>query len=107
MFFGYQQLSNEKLDAFPEFAPTQVQIQTEALGLSASEVEQLVTVPLENSLAGVAHVDDIRSGSVPQLSSIVLLFKSGTDLIQARQLVEERLQAAAPTLPTWAGQPQV
>ena len=105
VFFGAQELRDEKLDVFPEFAPTQVQVQTEALGLSASEVEQLVTVPLENALNGAPGVDDIRSESVPQLSAITLLFKGGTDLLQARRWVQERLAAVSPTLPTWAASP--
>src|SRR5947209_663799 len=105
IFFGIQQVQKQKLDVFPEFAPTQVQIQTEALGLSASEVEQLITVPLENGLTGVPRVATVRSESVPQLSSIILLFKKGTSLVRARQLVQERLQTVAPTLPSWASPP--
>ena len=105
LFFGAEQLGNEKVDVFPEFAPTQVQIQTACLGLSASEVEELVTVPLEDALGGVSGVQTIRSESVAQLSSITLLFKPGTDELKARQLVQERLQAASPTLPTWAAPP--
>src|SRR3954454_1248462 len=105
MAFGAASLQHQKLDVFPEFAPTQVQIQTEALGLSASEVEQLVTLPLENALNGVAGVQETRSESVPQLSSITLLFGSGTDLFKARRLVQERLQSVPPTLPTWAATP--
>jgi Cu/Ag efflux pump CusA len=105
LFFGAQQLGNEKVDVFPEFAPTQVQIQTACLGLSASEVEELVTVPLEDALNGVSGVQTIRSESVAQLSSITLLFKPGTDELRARQLVQERLRTASPTLPTWAAPP--
>src|SRR5437764_299953 len=105
LFFGAEQLGNEKVDVFPEFAPTQVQIQTACLGLSASEVEELVTVPLEDALGGVSGVQTIRSESVAQLSSMTLLFKPGTDELKARQLVQERLQAASPTLPTWAAPP--
>ncbi len=105
VLFGVQELRDEKLDVFPEFAPTQVQVQTEALGLSASEVEQLVTVPLENALNGAPGVSDVRSESVPQLSAITLLFKGGSDLLQARRWVQERLQAVSPTLPTWAASP--
>src|SRR5204863_130646 len=105
VLFGVQELRDEKLDVFPEFAPTQVQVQTEALGLSASEVEQLVTVPLENALNGAPGVTDVRSESVPQLSAITLLFKGGSDLLQARRWVQERLQAVSPTLPTWAASP--
>ena len=67
------------VDVFPEFAPPRVEIQTSALGLSAAEVESLVTVPLEQALNGLPGLDTIRSKSVPQLSSIELFFKQGTD----------------------------
>ncbi len=105
MFFGVQTLSHQKVDVFPEFAPISVEIQTECLGLSPSEVESLVTVPLENALQGVPRVTEIESESVPQLSAIFLYFKNGTDVLQARQLVQERLAAASPTLPSWAAPP--
>src|SRR3954451_18115989 len=102
---GVTQLSNEKVDVFPEFAPVTVEVQTACLGLSASEVESLVTVPLEYGLNGVPRVDVIRSESVPQLSSVKLLFKPGTNEYDARQLVQERLQQSPPSLPTWAAPP--
>ncbi len=105
MFFGGRTLANQKVDVFPEFAPVTVEIQTECLGLSPSEVEQLVTVPLENALQGVPRVTEVESESVPQLSAIFLYFKNGTDVLQARQLVQERLTAAAPTLPSWSAPP--
>jgi CzcA family heavy metal efflux pump len=105
MFFGIQTLGHQKVDVFPEFAPVTVEIQTECLGLSPSEVEQLVTVPLENALQGVPRVSEVESESVPQLSAIFLYFKNGTDVLQARQLVQERLATAAPTLPSWAAPP--
>jgi CzcA family heavy metal efflux pump len=105
VFFGGRELQNEKVDVFPEFAPTRVELQTACLGLSASEVEELVTVPLEDALNGVPGVDVIRSESVPQLSHITLLFKRGTNFLRARQLVQEHLNTVAPTLPTWAAPP--
>jgi CzcA family heavy metal efflux pump len=105
MFFGARQLAAMPVDAFPEFAPPRVEIQTTCLGLSAAEVESLVTVPLEQTLNGMPDLDLIRSKSVPQLSSIELLFESGTDLMRARQLVEERMATVASTLPTWAAPP--
>jgi CzcA family heavy metal efflux pump len=105
IFFGSQQVSNEKVDVFPEFAPTRVEVQTACLGLSSAEVEELVSVPLEDALNGVPGVDVIRSTSVAQLSSIELLFKRGTDYVKARQLVQERLQTVTSTLPTWAAPP--
>ena len=92
---GLTNLPSMSVDAFPEFAPPQVEIQTEALGLSAAEVEQLVTSPMEADLLnGVAWVEAIRSKSVPGLSSIQMVFKPGTDLFRARQLVSERLTQA-------------
>ena len=93
--FGLTSLPTMSVDAFPEFAPPQVEIQTEALGLSAAEVEQLITSPMEADLLnGVAWVEAIRSKSVPGLSSIQMVFKPGTDLFRARQLVSERLTQA-------------
>ncbi|BCW71561.1 cation efflux system protein [Arthrobacter sp. NicSoilB8] len=92
---GLTSLPSMSVDAFPEFAPPQVEIQTEALGLSAAEVEQLITSPMEADLLnGVAWVEAIRSKSVPGLSSIQMVFKPGTDLFRARQLVSERLTQA-------------
>jgi len=105
MVFGIAQLSNSAVDVFPEFAPPKVEIQTISLGLSAAAVEELVTVPLEQALVGVPGLDVLRSRSVPDLSQIVLIFKPGTDLIRARQLVNERIAAIYPTLPTWAAPP--
>ena len=105
LFFGFQGLQNEKVDVFPEFSPVLVQIETSCVGLSTTEVEGLVTVPLEDALNGTPGVDTIRSQSVGQLSSIVLQFKQGTNELHDRQLVAERLQSVAPTLPSWASPP--
>ncbi len=91
IFFGADQLRNTAVDVFPEFAPPLVEVQTEALGLSTNEVESLVTVPLEEALAGTLGLDVMRSKSVPGLSSVKLIFEPGTDLLAARQLVQERL----------------
>jgi len=105
MVLGITLLPRMHVDVFPEFAPPRVVIQTACVGLSTSDVEQLVTVPLEASLNGIQGLDDMRSKSVPQLSSIELLFKPGTDLLRARQLVQERLATVSPSLPTWAAPP--
>ena len=105
MVFGVTQMRNSSVDVFPEFAPPKVEVQTLSMGLSASAVEELVTVPLEQALNGVPGLDVMRSRSVPDLSDIVLIFKPGTDLIYARQLVAERLAAVYGTLPTWAAPP--
>jgi len=89
------QLPSAPVDELPEFAPPQVEIQTEALGLSAQEVEQLITVPIEHDLLnGLAWLDQIRSESTPGLSSIVLIFQPGTDPLKARQAVQERMSQA-------------
>jgi CzcA family heavy metal efflux pump len=105
VFFGSWQLQKMPVDVFPEFAPPRVEIQTPSLGLSASEVEELVTVPLEDALNGVEGLDVMRSKSVPALSSITLIFEPGTDLLRARQLVMERLATVTPTLPSWSSPP--
>ena len=105
MGLGISIIPKMHVDVFPEFAPPRVVIQTACVGLSTSDVEQLVTVPLEASLNGVQGLDEMRSKSVPQLSSIEILFKPGTDLLQARQLVQERLATVSPSLPTWAAPP--
>jgi CzcA family heavy metal efflux pump len=105
VYFGIGQLQKMPVDVFPEFAPPMVEIQTPALGLSPEEVELLVTVPLEQALAGVPGLDFLRSKSVPQLSSVKMIFESGTDLLLARQMVQERVLTVIPTLPTWASPP--
>ncbi|MBE0690517.1 MAG: efflux RND transporter permease subunit, partial [Anaerolineae bacterium] len=95
ILFGIAQLGDMPVNVFPEFGPPVVQIQTEALGLSAEEVESLITVPMEADLLnGVAWLDAIRSESVNGLSSIELIFDPGTDPIRARQMVQERLTQA-------------
>ena len=93
--FGAGQLRSAPVDAYPDFTPPSVQVQTEALGLSAVEVEQLITVPLEQDLLnGVPWLDRIHSASMPGLSVIDLTFEQGTNLYSARQLVQERMTQA-------------
>jgi len=90
--FGFVKLRHTPVDIFPEFSRPYVEIQTEALGLSAQEVEALITTPLEaDMLNGTPWVSSIRSVSLPGLSSIVLIFEKGTDIMRARQMVQERL----------------
>ncbi|MET0228511.1 MAG: efflux RND transporter permease subunit, partial [Actinomycetes bacterium] len=105
VFLGAGQLRQLPVDVFPEFAPPRVEIQTACVGLSASEVESLVTTPIEETLNGLPGLDALRSKSVGQLSSIQLIFKRGTNLLEARQVVQERLSTVVPTLPTWAAPP--
>jgi Cu/Ag efflux pump CusA len=107
MVVGISQASAVPVAVLPEFTPTMVEIQTEALGLSAPEVEQLITVPMEQDLLnGVAWLEDIRSESVPGLSRIQLIFEPGTDLMRARQVVQERLTEAH-ALPQVSTPPQM
>jgi CzcA family heavy metal efflux pump len=101
MAVGVSQLRGAPVDVLPEFTPPYVEIQTEALGLSAEEVEQLITVPMEADLLnGVEGIDVLRSQSVPGMSSIVLVFEPDADLYRSRALVQERLaQMGAAAMP--------
>jgi CzcA family heavy metal efflux pump len=104
---GFQAVRDTPMDVFPEFAAPLVEIQTEAPGLSTAEVESLVTVPIESALNGTAWLETMRSKSVLGLSSVVLIFQQGTELMRARQLVGERLGVAAPQLPAVAKPPVI
>ena len=107
LILGAVQLRSMPRDLLPEFSPATVQVQTEALGLSAEEVEQLITVPLEQDLLnGVACLDVIRSESVPGMSKVELIFEPGTEPGRARQVVQERLTQAA-ALPNVSRPPQM
>src|ERR671918_2241890 len=101
MAIGISQLRGAPVDVLPELTPPYVEIQTEALGLSAEEVEQLITVPMEADLLnGVEGIDVLRSQSLPGMSSIVLVFESDADLYRSRALVQERLaQMGAAAMP--------
>src|SRR3954462_10831204 len=105
MALGIVTLPNNRVDVFPEFAPPRVLIQTACLGLSTSDVEQLVSVPLEQAFNGLDGLDEMRSKSVPQLSSVELIFNQDVDMLRARQLVAERMVSVSSTLPTWAAPP--
>jgi Cu/Ag efflux pump CusA len=92
IYFGITNLPKMPVDTLPEFSQPYVEIQTEAQGLSAPEVEALITVPMEaDMLNGTPWVQEIRSESIPGLSSIVLLFEPGTNVMRARQMVTEHL----------------
>src|SRR5216683_3308279 len=102
--YGIFSLSHVPYDVFPEFAPPEVSIQTEAPGLSPEQVEVLVTQPIENSINGVSGIESLRSRSIQGLSVITVVFRSGTDVYRDRQAVTERLSTVASELPT-GGQP--
>ena len=95
LVYGSMQLRAMPVDVYPEINPPMVEVQTEALGLSADEVESLITTPMEaDLLIGVAWLDQMYSESVTGLSRILLVFEPGTDPIRARQMVQERLTQA-------------
>jgi CzcA family heavy metal efflux pump len=102
MFFGVSRLRHMPVDVFPEFAPPKVEVQTEGQGMSSAEVEEQITNPMELVLMGTPELDVLRSRSVNGLSQIVLQFKRGTDVLYARQLVQERLNLAIANLPASA-----
>ncbi len=97
--YGVHTLARAKLDVFPEFAPPQVSIQTEAPGFSAEQVEILVTKPLEDAINGVNGIALVRSQSIQGLSVITAVLAHGVDIYRARQALAERLGEAGGRLP--------
>ena len=102
---GTRIVQTASYDVFPEFAPPYVEIQVEAPGLSTAEVEALVAVPIENALNGTPYSTRLRSKSVLGLASIVLDFSKEISIIEARQLVQERLSRVSSQLPAVAKSP--
>src|SRR5262245_14574021 len=105
MLLGLDQMRHMPVDVFPEFAPPIVEIQTPCLGLSPTEVEALVTIPMEQALGGVPHLDIIRSKSVTDLSSVKLIFDRDADPMEARQRVQEGLALVIGAIPQDVGPP--
>jgi cobalt-zinc-cadmium resistance protein CzcA len=95
------------LDAFPDVTNVQVAVNTEAPGLAAEEVEQLITYPIEAVMYALPDVEEVRSISKTGLSGVTVVFKEGTDIYFARQLVFERLQAAKELIPSGVGIPSM
>ena len=95
------------LDAFPDVTNVQVTINTEAPGLASAEVEQLITFPIEAVMYSLPDVEEVRSISKTGLSGITVVFKEGTDIYFARQLVFERLQSAREQIPDGVGVPEM
>ncbi|AXK40211.1 efflux RND transporter permease subunit [Crenobacter cavernae] len=107
LVFGAEQLRKMPVDVFPEFAPPKIEIQTEGPGMTSTEVEELITIPMEDQLRGVPGVEYVRSSSVTGLSQVVLIFKPGTDLMEARQRTQERVELAIAELPQSSGMPVI
>ena len=101
---GYQRLT---VDAVPDVTSVQVQILTQAKGLSPLEVESLVTRPIEMAMSGLPGAEEIRSTSRTAVSAVTIVFEEGTDLLLARQLVSQRLSSAREAIPASAGRPQM
>lgn len=104
---GAVQIKTAKWDVFPEFAPPQIVVQTEAPGLSTEEVEQLVALPVEAALGGVSRLKTLRSSSVPGLCVVTAIFEEDTNVLTARQLVSERLTEVRSLLPDKAESPRL
>ena len=103
--FGTAQFRGMPIDVYPEFAPPKVEVQILCLGMPAADVEALVTVPMEQALSGIEGLDVLRTRSVNDLSDVVLIFKPGTDLMDARLRVQERVTGITASLPRWATSP--
>lgn len=101
---GYA-LQRMPVDVFPEFAPPQVVIQTEAPGMAPQDVESLLTYPLESAINGTPGVSDVRSKTSVGLSTITVIFNANTDVYLDRQLINERIQSVAGRLPAGAKPP--
>src|ERR1700690_203226 len=95
------------LDVFPEFVPSQVDIQTEAPGFAPEQVEELVTRPIENAVNGATGLATLRSESIPGLSVVTITFADGVDLHVSRQGISERLSELGSTLPVGVGLPKL
>ncbi len=109
LFLGYgvYRVLNASLDIFPEFSPKLVIVQTEAPGLTAEQVEALVTLPIEGAVGGLTDLESVRSQSIQGLSVVTLTFDDRTDLFRDRQFVAERLSLLADQLPEGIGPPVI
>lgn len=109
IFIGYGLFvtTHAKLDVFPEFVQPQATVQTEAPGLAPEQVETLVTRPVENALNGAGDLDSIRSESIQGLSVVTAVFKEGTDIYKARQMLTERLAQLGNELPAGVTSPKL
>ena len=107
MVYGTYVAARAKLDVFPDFVPPQVVIQTEAPGLSSEQVEAIVTRPVEGAVIGTGDLETVRSQSIHGLSIITAVFKEGTQVFTARQMLGERLSELAGQLPEGVKSPKM
>jgi CzcA family heavy metal efflux pump len=105
--YGLYVTAHAKLDVFPNFVQPQVVIQTECPGLAPEQVELLVTLPLETMIAGLADMESLRSETIEGLSIITVVFKEGSDVFRARQMLAEKLSESAGALPTTVKTPRL
>ncbi|MEI6076686.1 MAG: efflux RND transporter permease subunit [Verrucomicrobiota bacterium] len=105
--YGLFVTAHAKLDVFPEFVQPQATVQTEAPGLAPEQVEALITRPVENALNGAGGLDSIRSESIQGLSVVTAVFKEGTDIHLARQMLTERLAQLGGVLPAGVASPKM
>src|SRR6266851_3419035 len=105
--FGIYTAANSPMDVFPEFAPPQVTVETEAPGLTAEEVEPLVTLRLELAVNGTPGLKTLRSISMPGVSSLTAIFQDSTDVYRDRQLVAERIATVVRDLPESVVPPEI
>lgn len=106
-FLGWRAVTTVPIDAFPDVTPVQVNIYTEAAGLAAEDVEELLTFPVESGMAGLPGVQEIRSVSLFGLSYVSVYFSDDLDIYFARRLVMERLQEVGDRLPEGYGKPEM
>ncbi|HFQ14034.1 MAG TPA: efflux RND transporter permease subunit [Gammaproteobacteria bacterium] len=106
-FLGWRAIGQVPIDAFPDVTPVQVNIYTEAAGLAAEDIEQLLTFPVESGMAGLPGVREIRSVSLFGLSYVSVYFKDDMDIYFARRLVMERLQEVGDRIPEGYGTPEM
>src|ERR1043165_7404860 len=107
LVYGVWVAAHAKLDVFPDFVPPQVTVQTEAPGLAPEQVETLVTRPVENAINGLGSQEALRSETIQGLSVITLVFKEGTEIQVARQMLGEKLSEVASQLPTEGKRPKM
>ncbi len=99
LVWGARSAYHAELDVFPDFVPPQVVVQTEAPGLSPEQVELLVTRPVETAVSGLGEMASLRSETIQGLSIITCIFQEGTNVLEARQLLGEKLAELGPALP--------